>query len=179
MSTEARLIFFHSSLINLICHHCSMCVEMELSSNISWLTNIVHPIFGLHDSSLSMSGALPPAAGNGRQLSFIHQSWLAAPRGWKPIQNNRAFIFIDPLCNNIWARDLARPAHGCYIAVVITATPASPSPFPSLWDQNTKHIPICFVDLEPGTGISLTHLPPLLFFYLLMMLKSGIILYSQ
>lgn len=31
------------------------------------------------------------------------QSWPAAPRGWKPILNNRALIFNELLRNSIWA----------------------------------------------------------------------------
>lgn len=132
----------------------------------------VHPL--AYRQPIINSRALPyvPATGNGS--ASCSQIWPAAPRGWKPILNNRAFIFNELLHNGFWAGDLARPALLFYAAAVITWAPAIPSSLSPLWDQNTKGIPICFVDSEPKTGISSTHLA-LCALYLLMMLKLKVL----
>lgn len=109
----------------------------------------------------------------------------AAPRGWKPIPNNKAFIFNELLHNNIWARDLARPAHLFFFYIkqqwLHQHQLAHPSSSPCRI-KTRRAFPTCFVESGPETGISLarpppSYLPP--FFSLLMMLKSGIILYSR
>lgn len=106
--SEAQCILFHlnpcydtSALLNVCVAAASCLISLAYkhcaaeSPSILWLT----------DSSSTMAGALRPV---GISLASYSQSWLAASRGWKPILNNRAFIFNELLRNNIWARDLCR-----------------------------------------------------------------------
>lgn len=106
--SEAQCILFHlnpcydtSALLNVCVAGASCLISLAYkhcaaeSPSILWLT----------DSSSTMAGALPPV---GISPASYSQSWLAASRGWKPILNNRAFIFNELLRNNIWARDLCR-----------------------------------------------------------------------
>lgn len=106
--SEAQCILFHlnpcydtSALLNVYVAGASCLISLAYkhctaeSPSILWLA----------DSSSTMAGALPPV---GISSASYSQSWLAASRGWKPILNNRAFIFNELLRNNIWARDLCR-----------------------------------------------------------------------
>lgn len=85
------------------------------------------------------------------------QSRPAAPRGWKPMLNQGAFIFHELLCNNIWAGDLCETIF-FYKALAINSTPAP-------LDQNAKGIPVCFVDSQSDTGIFLSPPPLSLFLF--------------
>lgn len=162
------------------------CLWSQLS-NISGLQNIaqqrVYSSSGLETVHHQWLRLYLLRLAMGISSASYSQSWPAGPRGWKPILNNRAFIFNELLCNNIWARDLGGPVHLFYKAAVITSTSANPTLSLPVGSKHEGHsYLLCwfkaknrnFFHPPPSSPHPHTH-----FFYLLMMLKSGIILYSQ
>lgn len=90
-----------------------------------------------------MAGALPPAAGNGHQLSFIQPKLaLLLPEDGSQYQTTKLSFSMSYYTTTSGQETLRdQPIFFfSYKAAVITSTPARPSLFFPLWDQNTKGI---------------------------------------